>query len=150
MTDQIGDERIDRHVDKYMVDNHISDPRARTFVAELRRFERSGNPTALAELFARDATLMRLDARGAREGAAEFWGEYRAQFHELSTTFTNIVEAADEFALEWTTSATLTDDRPIDYRGVTIIGFDGELIAALRTYYDTAVFTKAPSADVAR
>ena len=78
--------------DMHMVDNHISDPRAREFVAELRRFEQHSDPTALAGLFADDATLMRLDARGERGDAVAFWEEYRAQFHELSTTFTNVVE----------------------------------------------------------
>jgi ketosteroid isomerase-like protein len=124
-----------------MEDNHISDPRARTFVAALRRFEQDSDPAPLAGLFSDGATLTRLDARGDRSDATAFWREYRDRFHELSTTFTNAVEGPDQVALEWTTTATLTDDHPLDYRGVTIIDLDGDDIVALRTYYDTAAFT---------
>lgn len=127
------------------MDNHISDPRARTFVATLRKFEQDSDPAPLAALFSEGATLTRLDARGERSDATAFWREYRDQFHELSTTFTNAVESADQIALEWTTRATLTDDHPLDYRGVTVIDLDGDDIVALRTYYDTAAFTPIPA-----
>lgn len=128
-----------------MPDNHITDSRARKFVAALRSFEQSSDPAPLNALFAPDATLTRLDARGERGDVAAFWREYRAQFHELSTTFSNIVEGVDEFALEWVSTATLTGDRPITYRGVTIIDLDGPRIVRLRTYYDTAAFTMTPA-----
>jgi ketosteroid isomerase-like protein len=124
-----------------MDDNHIADERARTFVARLRRFEQSSDPAELAELFAPDATLTRLDARGERTGTEEFWTEYRAYFNELSTTFSNAVESADQCALEWSSTGTLTDDRPVTYRGVTVLDYDGGQIARLRTYYDSAVFS---------
>lgn len=128
-----------------MEDNHISDPRARTFVAALRRFEQTSDPAPLAGLFSDGATLTRLDARGERTDPTAFWQEYRAQFHELSTTFTNAVESADQVALEWTTKGTSTHDHPLDYRGVTVIDLSGDEIVALRTYYDTAAFTPIPA-----
>lgn len=128
-----------------MDDNHITDRRARTFAAALRQFEQDADPAPLVELFAPDATATRLDARGERTDVTGFWTEYRAQFHELSTTFVHAVEGADQVALEWTTTATLTDDRPLDYRGVTVLDLDGDDIVALRTYYDTAAFTPVPA-----
>lgn len=128
-----------------MDDNDITDPRARTFVAALRRFEQDSDPAPLVELFADTATATRLDARGERTDVTAFWTEYRAQFHELSTTFVNAVEGADQVSLEWTTTATLTDDRPLDYRGATVIDLHGDDIVALRTYYDTAAFTPVPA-----
>jgi ketosteroid isomerase-like protein len=124
-----------------MQDNHIDDPRARTFAAALRRFEQDSDTAAFAELFAEDATLQRLDARGERGDVEAFWREYRDQFGEVKTTFYNVVEGSDQFALEWTSDATLTDGRPLSYRGVTVIDLDGEKIIRLRTYYDSAVFT---------
>lgn len=124
-----------------MQDNHISDDRARRFVAELRRFEQDGDPGALAGLFAGDATVQRLDARGERTDVEAFWREYRGQFEELSTTFTDAVEGDDQVALEWTTAGTQPGGRPIHYRGVTVLDFKGDAVAALRTYYDTAAFT---------
>lgn len=123
-----------------MQDNHIDDARGRVFVAALRRFEQSSDPTELAALFTEDATLMRLDGRGERGDPTAFWLEYRQQFHELSTTFSNVVAGPDQIALEWRSAATLTDDQPISYRGVTVLDLDGEKITGLRTYYDTAAF----------
>lgn len=97
-------------------------------------------------MFTEDAITQRFDARGERKGEVEqFWQEYRDQFHELSTTFSNVVEGSDEFALEWTSKGTLKDDRPISYRGVTAIGLDGDKIVWLRTYYDSAAFTLVPA-----
>ena len=129
-----------------MQDNHITDDRARRFVGRLRRFEQDGDAATLAELYADDATTERFDARGERRGEVEaFWTEYRDQFQEISTTFSNAIEGGDEFALEWTSKATLPDGRPLEYRGVTAIGFDGDRIVWLRTYYDSARFAVIPA-----
>ena len=128
-----------------MEDNHIGDPRARAFAAELRKLEQDSDPTGLTELFAEDATLMRLDGRGERTGVEDFWREYRDQFHEVRTTFYNAVEGDDQFALEWTSTATLTDDRPLEYRGVTVIDTSEDKIVRLRSYYDSAAFTEVPA-----
>ncbi|MHA6630985.1 nuclear transport factor 2 family protein [Pseudonocardia sichuanensis] len=125
----------------------IRDDRARAFAEGLRRFERDADAAAFAGLFAEGAVTRRLDARGDRRGEVEqFWREYREQFTDVSTTFDNAVEGGDEVALEWTSEATLQNGRPLRYRGVTALGFDGDRISWLRTYYDSAVFA-APAAD---
>ena len=126
-----------------MADIHISDDRARSFADALQTFEKDGDAAAFAALFADDAVTQRLDARGERRGEVEqFWQEYRAQFDSISTTFYDVVEGGDRVALEWTSDATLTDGRPLQYRGVTIIDLDGDdKISKLRTYYDSAQFT---------
>lgn len=129
-----------------MEDNHIDDPRTRVFVAELRRFEQSSDPADLVALFADNATATRLDARGERTDVMAFWQEYRGQFDELRTTFIDVVEGDDQVSLEWTSAATLRGGRPVDYRGVTVLDLAGEKIAALRTYYDSAVFLAVPAA----
>lgn len=129
-----------------MEDNHIDDPRARTFVAELRRFEQSSDPERLVALFTDEATATRLDARGERTDVSAFWREYRRQFDHVSTTFFDVVEGSDQVALEWTSAATLPDGRPVDYRGVTVLDLAEDGIAALRTYYDSAVFLAVPAA----
>ena len=38
-----------------------------------------------------------------------------------------------------------TDGRPLQYRGVTIVDLDGDMISKLCTYYDSAQFTTAPA-----
>ena len=129
-----------------MEDNHINDDRARTFAGALRRFEQDSDAAAFAELFAADAVTQRFDARGERKGEVEaFWREYRDQFQEVRTTFYNAIEGSDEFALEWTSEGALRNGNPLHYRGVTCLGYEGEKIVWLRTYYDSAIFA-APTA----
>jgi ketosteroid isomerase-like protein len=124
-----------------MADTNISDDRARTFASGLQTFEKDGDAAAFAALFADDAVTQRFDARGERSGEVEaFWQEYRAQFQSISTTFYDVVEGGDRFALEWISEATLVDGRPLQYRGVTVIDLDGEKITKLSTYYDSAQF----------
>jgi ketosteroid isomerase-like protein len=123
-----------------MQDNHISDPRARRFVAALRRFEQDADPGELLGQFTEGATVSRLDAKGDRTDIAEFWQEYRRSFQELSTTFYDAVEGDDQVALEWTTAAKLPDGKPVEYRGVTVLDLAPDAVAGMRTYYDTAAF----------
>jgi ketosteroid isomerase-like protein len=124
-----------------MADIQIADDRARGFADALQTFEKDGDAAAFAALFTADAVTQRLDARGERRGEVEqFWQEYRDQFDSISTTFYDVVEGSDRAALEWTSDATLTDGRPITYRGVTVIDLDGDKVSKLRTYYDSAQF----------
>jgi len=129
-----------------MADTQINDERARAFADALKTFEQEKDVSVLTRLFADDATTLRLDGRGERKGeVAEFWQEYRGQFDDLQTTFYNVVEGSDQFALEWTSTGTLTDGRSIEYRGVTVIDLNGDTISKLRTYYDSAQFAAVPA-----
>ena len=129
-----------------MADTSISDDRARTFATALQTFEKDGDAAAFAALFADDAVTQRFDARGERRGEVEqFWQEYRAQFQTVSTTFYDVVEGGDRAALEWTSDGTLTDGRPLQYRGVTVVDFSGDTITKLSTYYDSAQFAAMPA-----
>jgi ketosteroid isomerase-like protein len=128
-----------------MADIQIDDDRARGFATALQQFEQSGDPTDLVALFAYDATLTRLDARGERTDAEGFWREYRDQFDDLRTTFDHAVEGDDRCALEWSSTGSLATGRPVEYRGVTVVEFDGPKVAHLRTYYDTAAFVAPPA-----
>ncbi|MHA6797072.1 nuclear transport factor 2 family protein [Pseudonocardia bannensis] len=134
-------------------DNHIRNSTTRRFVGALRHFEQQGDIEPLVALFTEDAELFRLDGRGERRGGVrEFWEEYRSVFADVRTRFLNVVEGTDpvegyeEAGLEWHSVGRLTDGRPVDYYGSTFLGLDGDLITALRSYYDTAVFLTAPVA----
>ena len=130
-----------------MADITISDDRTRTFATALQTFEKDGDAAAFAALFADDAVTQRFDARGERSGEVEqFWQEYHAQFESISTTFSDVVEGGDRAALEWTSEGSLVDGRPLSYRGVTVVDFDGEKISKLSTYYDSAQFAATPAA----
>jgi ketosteroid isomerase-like protein len=128
-----------------MDDTPITDDRARDFATALQEFERSADPADLVARFADGATLSRLDAAGERTDPEAFWREYRAQFDDLSTTFTHSVEADDRCSLEWTSTGTLSTGRPIEYRGVTVLEFADGAVSRLRTYYDSAAFIAPPA-----
>jgi ketosteroid isomerase-like protein len=128
-----------------MGDTDIADPRARTFADALQQLDATGDPSDLVAQFADGATLERLDARGERTDAEAFWREYRSQFDDLSTTFTHSTVGEDSASLEWVSKGTLATGRPVEYRGVTVVEYDGEKVARMRTYYDTAQFTAPPA-----
>jgi ketosteroid isomerase-like protein len=131
--------------DTPLTDDSIADDRARGFATALRDFERSADPADLVARFADGATLTRLDAGGDRTDAEAFWREYRDQFDDLRTTFTHATEGDDGCVLEWSSTGTLSTGRPIEYRGVTVLEFDGDAVSRLRTYYDTAAFIAPPA-----
>ena len=132
-----------------MDDIAINDTRARAFAETLQTFEQDGDAAALAALFADGATVERLDARGPRTDVEQFWREYRDQFRDVATTFTHVVDGTDACVLEWTSDAHLPDGRPVDCRGVTILELGEDKVTGLRTYYDSAVFTRLPAEAVA-
>jgi ketosteroid isomerase-like protein len=62
------------------------------------------------------------------------------QFDEIGTEFTHVAEADDLAVLEWTSKGRLAAGRSIEYRGVSLLGFDGDRVRRFSTYYDTAAF----------
>ena len=130
-----------------MADIQIFDERAGTFADALQTFEKHGDVAAFAALFADDAVTQRLDARATRSPPSTTsekdvlievnWSRY---------SFQNCSTSPRRAALEWTSAATLTDGRPLQYRGVTVLDLDGDKISKLRTYYDSAQVTPATAA----
>lgn len=117
--------------------------RADAFAQALRTFE-EGDDSALLEQFADSVTLFRPEVRH-QDGESDpkaFWTAYREQFSDISTEFTHVAEAGDLATLEWESTGTLATDRPITYRGVSLLTFgeDGK-VGRFATYYDTAAFT---------
>jgi ketosteroid isomerase-like protein len=132
-----------------MDDSQITDTRARSFAGALQAFEADADPASLTPLFADGATVLRLDARGERTDVEQFWREYRDQFTDISTTFTHPVQGDGACVLEWDSEARLANGRPVEYRGVTVLEFDGDAISRLRTYYDSAAFVAIPASAAA-
>ena len=58
----------------------------------------------------------------------------------MRSEFTDTRRAHGFAALEWKSDGALPDGKPVRYRGVSLIDFDGERVRRFRTYYDTAVF----------
>jgi ketosteroid isomerase-like protein len=117
--------------------------RAQTFADALQQLDASGDAATLLSQFADGAELSRpeVDAHGPTADPDQFWSAYRDQFSDLSTEFGHIAEHGDLAVLEWTSRGTLSAGRSIEYRGVSILGFDdSDKVARFSTYYDTAAF----------
>ncbi len=115
------------------------------FTAALHAIDADRDTGPMIELTADDAQLMKLDehhAASGKEGAKTFWEDYRNVFGDLETTFTSTVVGEDIAALEWTSTGTLRSGTPFEYKGVTIIQGDDQLVSGVRTYYDSAAFVQ--------
>lgn len=117
--------------------------RADRFAEALQDLERTSDPDAIAATFASGAELDRPEIHdgGDADDPHAFWSGYLRPFDEIATEFTRISEVGDLAVLEWISRGRLTTGRAIEYRGVSVLDFDGEdRIAGFVTYYDTAAF----------
>ncbi len=81
-------------------------------------------------LFSDDAALTRLGRTDKDLDA--FWSAYLADCPDANTTFVDAVEDEHGAALEFHSEAAGRT-----YTGVSLLGFAGDRIVSLRTYYDT-------------
>ncbi|QRN97887.1 nuclear transport factor 2 family protein [Archangium violaceum] len=116
--------------------------RAQRFVDALARLEESGELESLLELFGDDAQVSNVASRRTfhgKEGAREFWREYKGMLRRVKSTFRNMIEAGDRVALEWESSGTAHNGAAVDYEGVSIIEWDGDRISRFYAYFDPRV-----------
>lgn len=118
--------------------------RAQAFMDALQTLEQNNDPETLAALFTDDASLVRMTHKTyeGHDDIRRFWSEYLEPFDDLATEFFNVTEDDDGAVLEWETKGTLAGGKPIHYRGVSSLSYDGEgdKVKAFRTYYDSAAF----------
>lgn len=118
------------------------------FVAALDQLHRRREVGALVELFAEDATLEKAGMPGGergKDGARDFWEQYRAVFDDIEASFQHRVDGDEIAFLEWTSEGTLRDGTAFSYVGVSVLESHGDAINAFRTYYDTAAFLRVAS-----
>ncbi len=117
-----------------------------SFIECLHELERGGDSAPLLELFEPDgcevSNVAIAPLRG-RAGAQRFWMDYRSLFKEVRTEFTRITETDSCAFLEWVSHGVLNTGKPIVYGGVTILDLEGDRIARLRAYHDSAAFMRA-------
>ena len=122
---------------------------AERFVRALEQVEESHSPDPLVQLFTDDAELLRLNSdepyRG-RMGARTFWNEYLSLFREIRSHFIKVMEYGNTVVLEWHASGQFETGGPVQYRGVSVVEFQGDLVRRFRTYYDSAAFTQPTAA----
>jgi ketosteroid isomerase-like protein len=116
--------------------------RAQRFVDALSKLEESGDVEPLLELFSDDAQVSNVASHRTlegKDGARQFWREYKGMLRQVKSTFRNMIEAGDRVALEWESSGTAHNGAAVDYEGVSIIEWDGERISRFYAYFDPRV-----------
>jgi ketosteroid isomerase-like protein len=116
--------------------------RARRFVDALARLEEHGEVEPLLALFSEDARVSNVASRRTfhgREGARQFWREYKGMLRQVKSTFRNLIESGDRVALEWESRGTAHNGAAVDYEGVSILEWDGEHISRFYAYFDPRV-----------
>ena len=113
--------------------------RAQRFVDALGKLEQSGDLEPLLALFSDDAQVSNVASQrvfSGRDGARQFWTEYKGTLGRVRSTFRNMIESADRVALEWETQGTAHNGAAISYEGVSIIEWDGDSIRRFYAYFD--------------
>ncbi len=118
--------------------------RAQQFADALNRLESDRDLDAFLTQFADDVELLRPEPGGAEqglEGARRFWSAYLAQFDEIASRFSRVVDAERLGELEWVSEGRLATGRPVSYAGVSLLEHDdGGKVRRFATYYDTVPF----------
>jgi SnoaL-like protein len=113
--------------------------RAQRFVDALAKLEERGEVEALVSLFGDDAQVSNAASQrvfSGRDGARQFWTEYKGMLVRVKSTFRNMIESADRVALEWETQGTAHNGAAVNYEGVSIIEWDGDQIRRFYAYFD--------------
>ncbi len=116
--------------------------RAQRFVEALSRLEESGDLEPLVALFSDDAQVSNVASHRTfhgKDGARQFWREYKGMLRQVKSTFRNMIEAGDRVALEWESNGTAHNGAAVDYEGVSIVEWDGDRIARFYAYFDPRV-----------
>jgi hypothetical protein len=109
------------------------------FIEALAALEDSGQIDPLLGTFSEACDLASsssADIFNGKPGAHEYWTRYRKAFHVIHSDIRNIITGDDNIALEWTTLATDTSGKQIQYNGVSILETRGEAIVRFRAYFD--------------
>ena len=112
------------------------------FKQALQQTEETRDVSIVAGLFREGAKLTNLGGDHGTD-AAKFWQIYLDQFTDIRSEFVSEVAAETSAALEWKSKGTLKEGTPVDYRGVSVIEFDGKSVTSFRTYYDSAMFVRS-------
>ena len=117
---------------------------AETFQSTLQQIEQSRDPEALVALFGEDAELLNLaltEPMKGVEGAHKFWTNYLSAFEKIRSTFHHHLQTDDKAVLEWVSEGVMAGTgQPFNYRGISVIEYNGDKASRFRTYYDSAVF----------
>ena len=113
-------------------------------MSTLQQIEESRDPEALVALFGDQAELLNLaltEPMTGVEGARKFWTNYLTAFEKIRSTFHHTIQTDKDAVLEWVSEGVMAaSGQPFNYRGVSVVEYDGGKVSRFRTYYDSAVF----------
>lgn len=111
---------------------------ADNFVEALRKLEEDRDAEAIVSTYTEDCQVGNVAVHKTfegRDGAREFWTDYRKTFGEMRSTFRNVFAADGIAALEWTTEGANNGDT-VTYEGVSILEIEGDKISRFYAYFD--------------
>lgn len=109
------------------------------FAAALDELEQNKDVDTIADLFTEDAQVGNVLTRelfSGRDGARDFWTEYRGTFSDMHSTYR--AKAADDAVavLEWNTTGHLSDGTEVDYDGVSVLEVTDGGISRFTAYFN--------------
>jgi hypothetical protein len=112
---------------------------AERFIAALAELESDGKVENIVSLFADNCEVGNTtltETMHGRDGAKEFWSNYRKTFQDIRSEFRNKVISDRTAGLEWTSKGTADNGHPIDYEGVSMLEIDGDKITRFFAYFN--------------
>ncbi len=109
------------------------------YIRALRGLENDRDLQPVVQLFAEHCELsspLLANPMHDNEGARRYWREYLDTFEEVRTEFISVVDGHNISALEWISSATLPDGRPVEFIGATVLLSEDNRIVSLHAYFD--------------
>ncbi len=112
---------------------------AQGFIDALYKLELERDVEPIVNTYAENAVVGNVivpEKFKGRDGARQFWSEYRETFGDMKSEFRNIIASEGRAALEWTTKGTDQQGDPLQYDGVSILEIAGDKITRFRAYFD--------------
>jgi ketosteroid isomerase-like protein len=125
---------------------------AQQFIDALHKLEQGSEQDVddIVALYSDDARVLNAalklagEERTGKDGARQFWTEYRRTFGEAFSEFFQVTANDESAGLFWTTKGTGNDGQPMEYDGVSLLVFNQEgKISLFRGYYDTREISRA-------
>jgi len=108
------------------------------FIRALRALEIERDLQPIVELFTPDCELMHplFDHLHGSEGVRKLWRRYLDSFEEIRTEFVSAVDGHDISVIEWISSATTLDGRPLEYSGASVLASEDNRVTSMHVYFD--------------
>jgi hypothetical protein len=135
-----GDDPGDNEVGGRGIEEQVASMNmTRKFMDALDTLERYGDVDYITSLFSDQCDIGNAVSPNTfvgREGAIIFWSTYRSWFREVQSTIHKMVVQDGRSAIEWTSTGTTARGHVINYEGLTILEFEGDLITRFRAYFN--------------